>query len=402
MGTVDAERDGARNGVPAIDATESPDPDGRPGPPPPRRGLGRVLPLGRPRLIQARRRPYRGVIRGAGAGLVALALFVFALRLLVRSAGPLGDLFDSLATEGMLNFVGLGWIGAYLILSGSPIAAAALTLLDADIITPLEAFGQVVGSRVGASFVVLAVGFVYYLRGRRLPDSTMVGVLAFLVTATTWIPVALLGVAALEWGWFDGLEIGAISPLLSFTENVYDPLLDPLSEALPDVVLVIAGMFLLLAALRLFDAVLPSAETTSDRLARLPRGIHSRWSMFGLGAAVTLVTLSVAVSLTLLIPLALRGAIRRQSIIPYVLGANITTFIDTLFAAAVLDDPRAGTVVLTTMIFATSVALVVLVFFYEPYARAITYLARRATQDRRGLGWFIGALVAVPVVLFLV
>ena len=84
------------------------------------------------------------------------------------------------------------------------------------------------------------------------------------------------------------------------------------------------------------------------------------------------------------------------------LGANITTFIDTLFAAAVLDDPRAGTVVLTTMIFATSVALVVLVFFYEPYARAITYLARRATQDRRGLGWFIGALVAVPVVLFLV
>jgi hypothetical protein len=38
--------------------------------------------------------------------------------------------------------------------------------------------------------------------------------------------------------------------------------------------------------------------------------------MFALGAGVTLVTLSVVVSLTLVVPLALRGTIRRNAIIP--------------------------------------------------------------------------------------
>ena len=62
--------------------------------------------------------------------------------------------------------------------------------------------------------------------------------------------------------------------------------------------------------------------------------------MFAFGTLMTLVTLSVSLSVTILVPLALKGYVRRDRIIPYVMGANIATWIDTLFAALLLDSPR--------------------------------------------------------------
>ena len=335
-------------------------------------------------------------------GVLTVGLFVFALRLLVISAAGLTDVLDWLSADGALNFVGFGWLGSYLVLSGSPVAATALTLHDAGVLSELEAFGQVVGSRMGASFVVLAVGFVYYLRGRRLPDSVHVGVVAFLVTITTYVPVALLGWLALRGGWFDGLDVGVITPLVSLTDSAYDLVLDQLTAALPNLLLFAAGLFLLLGALRLFDSVLPTPEVTSNRLALVPRALQTRWAMFGLGALVTLVTFSVAVSLTLLIPLALRGAIRRNAVVPYVLGANITTFVDTLFAAAVLERAESGPIVLTTMIFALGVALLVLGPLYRPYYAGINRSSRWIMRDRRNVGWFVALIFALPLLLLLI
>ena len=111
-------------------------------------------------------------------------------------------------------------------------------------------------------------------------------VVAFLVTVTTWIPIALFGFVALKWGWFDGLTFAVAAALTN------------------------------LGALRLFDAALSRAEDAGDRLADAPDWLHGGRPMFALGAGVTLVTLSVVVSLTLVVPLALRGTIRRNAIIP--------------------------------------------------------------------------------------
>ena len=81
--------------------------------------------------------------------------------------------------------------------------------------------------------------------------------------------------------------------------------------------------------------------------------------------------MSVSISLTLLIPLSLKGYIRRDAIIPYVMGANISTWVDTLVAALLLDTPRAFTIVFTEMVVGARVSLFVLIFLYKPYSRAI-------------------------------
>jgi hypothetical protein len=100
--------------------------------------------------------------------------------------------------------------------------------------------------------------------------------------------------------------------------------------------------------------------------------------------------------------LTLKGYVKRDNIIPYVMGANIATWIDTLFAALLLDTPRAFTIVFVEMVTGTAVSMFVLVFLYEPYKDAILRLAHLAVRDRRGFAIFLGAVLIVPAVLLVV
>jgi len=124
--------------------------------------------------------------------------------------------------------------------------------------------------------------------------------------------------------------------------------------------------------------------------------------MFLFGLLVTGMTLSVSLSLTILVPLTLKGYVKRDSIIPYVMGANIATWVDTLFAALLLDTPRAFTIVFVEMITGAAVSLFVLIFAYGPYQRMILHIAHLATRDRRGFAVFLGAVLIVPALLLAV
>src|SRR5213593_1406810 len=56
----------------------------------------------------------------------ALFLFVFALQLLKGGAGGLKPILKALSVHGPLNLLGFGWLGAYSVMSGSPVAAISL------------------------------------------------------------------------------------------------------------------------------------------------------------------------------------------------------------------------------------------------------------------------------------
>jgi sodium-dependent phosphate cotransporter len=122
---------------------------------------------------------------------------------------------------------------------------------------------------------------------------------------------------------------------------------------------------------------------------------------FILGAGVTALTMSVSVSLSLLVPLSARGYIRRENVIPYILGANITTFIDTLIAAALLTNPAAVTVVLVQMISVTTVSLIILATSFQFYERTIERLVTIIGRRRRNLLVYIVLVLGIPLALLL-
>ena len=94
-------------------------------------------------------------------------------------------------------------------MSGSPVAAVSMSLFAGGAISDLEAFAMINGSRLGASLIVLVVGFVSYITGRRNPDGLYIGVVAMLTAFTLWAPVVPIGLLVLDQGWLDGAQFSS-------------------------------------------------------------------------------------------------------------------------------------------------------------------------------------------------
>lgn len=334
--------------------------------------------------------------------LAGLFIFILALQLMKTGAKGLKPILESLSADGVLNLLGFGWLGSYVVLSGSPVAAISLSLYSSGTTSDVEAFAMINGSRLGASFIVLFIGFVLWVTKRKSADGLYIGVVALLTAFTLWLPVLPIGVLVLNEGWFDSIEVGTPGAVTSFVEVAYDPIVERIANNVSDFVVFVLGVGMLLTAFTVFDRALPNLEQPSQRIENVKEWLHHPLAMFGLGLTITAMTLSVSISLTLLIPLSLKGYIRRDAIIPYVMGANIATWVDTLVAALLLDTPRAFTIVFTEMVGGCAISLFVLIFLYKPYSTLILHLANNITHSRRGFAVFMGVIFVVPLVLFLI
>lgn len=332
---------------------------------------------------------------------IALGLFVLSLQLMKRGATGLTPILDFLSVHSAVNYLGFGWINAYLLGSGSPVASVALTLYSKNVLSDTQTYFMISGGRLGASFIVLFVGFMYYVRGRREPDGLYIGVVALL---TTWIVYAAgipIGYVLLKSGWLDSVRFGSPG-LIKGVNEAYKPAVDFFDSFLPLLGLFVVGVAAVVVSLKLFDAALPPLESTDARFQRIVELLHQKFTMFILGIAITVLTVSVAVSLTILVPLSMKGIVRRKNIIPYVMGAQIGTFVDKLFVTLLLDAPRAFTIIFSEMLAVLAVSLVILVLVFDPFRDLILAAASKATSSRRGFAIFLGALFVVPAVLLLV
>jgi solute carrier family 34 (sodium-dependent phosphate cotransporter) len=334
--------------------------------------------------------------------IVALFFFVLALELLKKGAKPLAPfLTDTLGIKNATNTLGFGWLVAYGVLSGSPVAAIALSFFDQQVISDVQTFSMITGSRLGASFIVLFVGFLYYLRGHKRGASIAIGVLCLLVTATIYLPAMAIGYWLLTGGWLDSITVNSGSQLTSVLDVIYDPILTVVDRwfgALPWLVFFL-GIGVLLVSFSLLDRALPEMNAELSAFQRIGRLVYRPMAMFVLGMAVTSVTLSVSVSLSILVPLSAKGFIRRENMLPYIMGANITTFIDTLFAALVMSGPAAFTIVLVEMVSVALVSILVLLTCYRLYERAVIGVLNLIMRDNRTLGLFVAVMLVTPLAL---
>jgi len=181
---------------------------------------------------------------------------------------------------------------------------------------------------------------------------------------------------------------------------VYGGLLDRV-EGLPAAVIFLGGLGVLLLSFKLIDAVMPRLDDgaiESSRAAWLRR----KWPMFGLGCLVALITMSVSVALTILVPLVAKGYAKREDILPYIMGANITTLGDTMLAAFALHSPAAVRIVLAEVIATSILSVILLSFFYPGVRRAIWRFQRQMVKSKPRLAAFTGALFLVPVTIIVV
>jgi Na+/phosphate symporter len=331
---------------------------------------------------------------------VALFLFVLAIQLMKEGAKALAPALErSPLFSNAFSTLGAGWLGAYVVLSGSPVAAVALSFYVGGATTQLQTFTMLSGSRLGASFVVLLVGFLYAMRnrGRNRAEAIGMGILALSLTALVYVPGMILGYWLLKSGTLSGVRFHASEDVLSLVDVIWGPALDLLT-ALPGWMLLPVGLGIVLVSFRLLDRVLPQLDGErhgSERLEWLKRP----WPMFALGCIVATLTLSVSVALTVLVPLASRGYVKRREAIPYIMGANITTLADTLVAAMVLGSAVAVQIVLAQAIAVAFISLLILGFAYRPLVRGVMRLDEWVVSSNRRLWLFVAVLFILPAIL---
>jgi Na+/phosphate symporter len=362
-------------------------------------------------LAPAARVPTTQVIRalwdriGIGKVLLfafSLYLFILAISLLkdgARGVAPL--LQERLAITNTANSLGFGWLFAYVIMSGSPVAAAALAFFDAGALDPIGAFAMITGSRLGASFIVLFIGFLYVLRGRDRATSLSMGLLSLIVTATTYLPGLFVGAFILRTGLLDSVQFQSGALLQSVVDLVIEPVTGVILYLLPNWAVFLTGLCILIVSFQLFDKCLPQMAIKESRFGWMSRLIYRPWVMFLLGALITVISMSVSISLSILVPLSARGFVRRENVIPYIMGANISTFIDTLLAAVLLNNPPAFTIVLVEMVSITILSIFILVFFYGRYQRFVLDFVAWITASTNNLVFFMLIIFCLPIVLLL-
>lgn len=353
----------------------------------PRRLTGRALRIG---------------IRKTFLFLFSVFLFIFALELMKNGARGIAPLIVNLfKVDSISNALGFGWLFAYLVMSGSPVAAAALTFLDAGAVDRLGAFAMITGSRLGAAFIVLFIGFVYILRGHERRSALSIGLLSLIVTASIYLPALVVGGMLLQHRVLDSVQLNRGGTLSSILDQVFTPLIQPLIGVLPGWLIFLVGLGIIILSFYLFDRALPALHLERSSFGQTARLVYRPLSMFALGSILTLLTMSVSLSLSLLVPLSARGYVRRENVIPYIMGANITTFVDTLLAAVLIGNPDAFTVVLVEVLSVAIISLIVLLLFFHNYEQAMLRLVALTANSKRNLAVFIFLIFITPLVLIL-
>ena len=334
--------------------------------------------------------------------LLSLLLFISAIYLMKEGAAALGPLVrDRFAVTGFADGLGFGWLMSYAILSGSPVAGAAMALLDAGVIDRLGAYGMVVGSRFGASFIVLVIGFLYLLRGRDRDSSLSMGMLSLSVAASVQLAALPLGLWLVSGGRLEGWRPGAGEDLRGSLDALLGPLAEVLAARLPGWGVFAVGLAIMLGSFKLFDLALPQMSIKASPVGRVGAFVYRPWVMFLLGSGVTLISMSVSISLGLLVPLGQRGLVRRENVVPYIMGANVSTFIDTLLAALLIGNPAAVGIVATEMVTLGLVSALIISLGFGRFERGLLGFVDRCLASRRNLALFMLIIFMLPLLLVL-
>jgi sodium-dependent phosphate cotransporter len=171
--------------------------------------------------------------------------------------------------------------------------------------------------------------------------------------------------------------------------------------AWPPALLFVAGVALLAVSFKVLDAMVPAVDETRLRGSRLT-WLQGKWPMFALGIVVVIATLSVSVALTVLVPLVAKGYVKRDNLIPYIVGADLGTLVDKLLVAFLVGigaaHPDAAVrIILAEIIGTATVGVIVMAFLYGPFKHGMWRFQRRMTSSKASLLAFTAALFLVPL-----
>jgi hypothetical protein len=329
--------------------------------------------------------------------ILLLILDMFLLRksiILLEGDGQL-ELF-SLLKHSPLRLFGLAWFSSAILLSGSPIAALIVGLADAGKISSLDAVFGIMGTRLGAVSLVFFIGAILLLRGKKLKLSMGIGLVSFVVSAV--MALLVIALASIFWPFFNvPVEI---VPAAGSLNSPSLPLL--ISEWIISHTGPFPGFLLSIAFLILLMDLLEKSFRLRDIKEKDHKVIRPLFenpiTSFLLGFILTGLFFSVSVTIALLVPLYDVGRVRRAWAVPYIIAANISTFIDTYLLA--LSGGNEQTISLVTFcILASLLVGMVLMVRIDAFSKKVVDVSDSLLKNNWIFALVVVLMLALPLIL---
>lgn len=336
-----------------------------------------------------------------------IGIFIFALQVIKLSVsentGTILETYARTFTSTPLKAFFFGWIGTVVSLSGSPIAATAVSLFSIGFVDTITLMYLIIGSRGGPDLVLFLVGLITLIRKRNVSRTLGLGLLEFFTTASVILAMAFFSPFIFESRinqiiahWFQGATMYA-----SFIQQYFEPLGEKFVSLFPDSLSFLVGFLLLIFAIFLFDRFFTLFNLRSEKMKSwFQTALRNPFFAFLLGALITSLTLSTAVSVGVLVPFYAYGIIGTSSVLAYVLAANITTLIDTLFIAILTGDIVPVQVVTSLMLTGT-IFVIFVGLFYRRYVAFVESVSRFLLKNPWRLLLTIVLSIAVPLLVIL-
>ncbi len=334
---------------------------------------------------------------------LGLFLFILGIVLLKDSAEFLLPLFETYISyvDSPIASLGFGWSLSYVMLSGAPPAILSLNLLHMGVLTRFSSYMMVMGTRLGAAFILIVIGLIEYFRGKSesLVDSTSLAFLSFIITYTVFIPALFLGLLFL--GPLEGLAVyspGAVVFGIGSFFELFTSRIIGLVGALPSF---FVSFVMLIFGLNVFNKAFKNIEVHQFKSSFISFAMRRKWFSFFIGVGITLIAASVSISLGILVPLYNMGYLERRNLIPYILGANVATFISHFVASMLLESSVAFNVVLAAALSSILITLIFL-YFYDWYSEIVKRTINFILLRTKFLLLFVVFLIVLPVSMVLI
>ncbi|MBI5754987.1 hypothetical protein HZA41_02090 [Candidatus Peregrinibacteria bacterium] len=362
--------------------------------------------------------------------IIAVALFlltfILAIEFIKVGIEPFSDTLREYIKQyvnSSLASMGIGWFTSFLTVNSTSIAVLGMNLVGHDILNFDEGFYLILGSRIGSAAVILFLGIIFYLKGQSYRRSINVGLLTFLAILSTSLLAIFFGkilhLLKIDENMAQALHSPGQGPMTkfiseSFTHNIAAISLSQIGPVLTFLI----GFIMVILVIELLNKVFYIIDFSEHDFEKNPfryqlsKLLRTRFFAFLMGTIIGALTLSITVTLSILIPLYTHEtlvskikelfnkntSLASRMLIPYALGANLGSFLDT-FVFAKISGSTIGLTLAYNVFLSSLFSILLLFLIYRIWSDIMIRISNWALSRPAYLPEIIILLITFPLLL---
>lgn len=294
--------------------------------------------------------------------LIWLYLFILSIELIKKTSLILSDQIQSILNSSLtpIKAVSVGWFITAIIQSGGALAGLVTPFVANNLLPVITAVFVMMGARIGATGIALIISIPAGVKRKRrdFRHGFEIG-LAYTTYTILMIIIAFFieyftGIFS-KLGLFLANVIGTnipISGIPNLVKFITKPIVNILFLIPSPFLLLLIAFTVLILTLKFFTKATIQFLGGELRTRRyINKYFKCKYKAFTIGLLFTMLVFSTAISITLLVPLAVSRLINLKKAIPFIIGAAIGTSTDVILASLITGSIPALAVAIAYTLF---------------------------------------------------